>query len=112
MIPAMTLRLFGWLFVAGLACAGCGSDQPSAKEPRTAKQKQLQEARRSGDVDATSSKWGGWRYEGDRNDCFYVVGRKCFKTQKSACAAAACKAPTACTVEGGGPATVRCAKSS
>jgi hypothetical protein len=36
-----------------------------------------------------------------------VLGRKCFKTEKAACTAAACKA-TKCEVVGGGPATVSC----
>jgi hypothetical protein len=35
-----------------------------------------------------------------------VLGRRCFKTRKAACAAARCK--TRCEVEGGGPATVSC----
>src|SRR5207302_6484757 len=59
----------------------CGS-QGDGKEPKTAKEKQLQEAKTKGEVDAPNSKWGGWRYQGDRDDCFYVVGRKCFRSKK------------------------------
>ena len=59
-------------------------------------------------VSDDGKRWGGWRYKGDRDDCFYVVGRKCFKTQPAACKAAACKAKKKCSVIGGGPATVSC----
>ena len=39
-----------------------------------------------------------------------VVGRQCFKTEKSACNFAKCKSPAMCKAEGGGPATVSCEK--
>jgi hypothetical protein len=51
--------------------------------------------------------WGGWRYQGARDDCFFVVGRRCFADQRKACAAAKCKSDE-CDVTGGGPATVSC----
>jgi hypothetical protein len=50
------------------------------------------------------------RYQGDRKDCVFLVGKKCFKTESAACEAAHCKAPTKCEAEGGGPATMKCAK--
>ena len=83
--------------------------QSDPNEPKTAKDKQLREARASGDVDKTSNKWAGWRYQGDRKDCFFVVGRKCFKTEKSACSAA-CKSAKLCRSDGGAPATLTCKK--
>ena len=86
----------------------CGSSQSDVKEPRTAKEKQIQEARASGEVDAQNSKWGGWRYQGDRGDCFYVFGRRCYKTEVAACKAARCKSATKCTPVGAGPATITC----
>ena len=90
-----------------LACVvGCGGSQADKKEPQTAKQKQLQEARAKGEVDKSNSKWGGWRYTGNRDDCFYVIGRKCFKTKDDACNT--CKKGAKCEVVGGGPATVTC----
>jgi hypothetical protein len=86
----------------------CGGSQ-NEKEPQTAKAKQLQEAKAKGEVDPPGKKWGGWRYQGDRDDCFYVVGRKCFRSKKVACGAAKC--PMAqCQTVGGGPATVECKK--
>jgi hypothetical protein len=94
--------------VASLAL-GCGGGPPRSDEPTTAKEKQRRDAEASGEVDRTGGKWGGWRYTGDRNDCFFVVGRRCFKTEASACAAARC-GKRKCETSGGGPATVACTK--
>jgi hypothetical protein len=91
-----------------LACAACGATSTDGNEPQTAKQKQLQEARATGEIDKPSAKWGGWRYQGDRKECFYVFGRRCFKTENAACQAAHCKAPKKCDSVGGGPATLSC----
>ena len=107
MISSMSLRL-GWLVVLVLSLHGCGGSQSETKQPKTAKEKQLADMKASGEIDDKSNgKWGGWRYSGDRKDCRFVLGRKCFKTEKAACSAAACKA-TKCDVDGGGPATVSC----
>ena len=89
----------------------CGSAQVDPDEPQTAAEKQRREAEKKGELDKDGGKWGGWRYKGDRNDCFFVVGRVCYKTEKAACNAAKCKAAASCQVVGGGPATVSCAKS-
>jgi hypothetical protein len=106
MISAMSLRL-GWLVLA-VSLPACGGTQSDAKEPKTAKDKQIADMKASGELhDDSSSTWAGWRYSGDRKDCRYVLGRKCFKTEKAACSAAACRA-TKCDVVGGGPATVSC----
>jgi len=88
---------------------GCGGPQSDPGEPQTAKEKQLREARANGEVYKPDTKWAGWRYQGDRKDCFFVVGRRCFKTEKAACASA-CKSPKLCEVTGGGPATMSCKK--
>ena len=104
-----------------LACGG-GSAKMKVKkgEPQTAREKMLAEEaarkkRKGGDDDEEakppgSKQWTGWRYQGDRNDCFVVVGKKCFKTEKAACAAAACKAPSKCETEGAGPVQLSCSK--
>ena len=85
----------------------CGSHS-DVKEPRTAKEKQMREARASGELDGPGKKWAGWRYQGDRGDCFYVFGRRCYKTEETACKAARCKGATKCTTVGAGPATMTC----
>ncbi len=92
------------LATAAAACGGASSGEHSAAERARAEQ------RASGEQPVEKPKgvsWSGWRYQGAREDCFFVVGRTCFKSQADACAAAKCAA-RACKVEGGGPATVSC----
>jgi len=106
----MSLRTLALsLAVLGTLALGCGgSSPPRSDEPTTAKEKQRREAEASGEIDRPGGKWGGWRYTGDRNDCFFVVGRRCFKTEAAACTAARC-GKRKCETTGGGPATVACA---
>ncbi|HEY0190998.1 MAG TPA: hypothetical protein VGC42_07725 [Kofleriaceae bacterium] len=94
--------------LAALALGCGGGSASSSSEPTTAKEKQRRDARASGELDAPSGKLGGWRYSGDRNECFFVVGRRCFKTEVAACKFARCGARK-CDVVGGGPANVSCA---
>src|SRR5688572_17946907 len=107
----MSLRSSAFVAFASLVLA-CGNPAPQKtdpKEPKNAKEKQALEAKADGDTEkGDAQKWGKWRYAGDRNDCFYVVGRRCFKTENAACQAARCKAPKKCDTVGGGPATVSC----
>ncbi|MDQ3365919.1 MAG: hypothetical protein M3680_10880 [Myxococcota bacterium] len=118
----MSLRSISILLALGLAlglalvsASGCGGGGPtttrtSSGEPQTAKEKQYADAKAAGEVDGSNTKWGKWRYTGDRNDCFFVAGRRCFKTENAACQASKCKAPLACKSTGAGPATMSCAK--
>ncbi len=59
------------------------------------------------DVPSKGKKWGGWKYQGPADDCFYLVKRKCFTALDDACDAARCGKKT-CVPEGAGPASVRC----
>lgn len=85
-------------------------------EPQTAREKMLADEKANKDTDGDDAKppgskqWTGWRYQGERKDCFFLVGRKCFKSEKAACSAAKCKAPSKCETEGAGPATLSCSK--
>jgi hypothetical protein len=99
----MSLRT---IVITGLLLAACGGTS-SSNDPQTAKEKQALEDKEEGGSQ-NSRKWGGWRYKGDRNDCFFVVGRNCFKTEALACQNAKCKAPKKCASTGAGPATVAC----
>ena len=96
------------LLLCVLVAIGCGGDPKSSDEPQTAREKLLQEARANGEDDGASRNWGKWRYSGDRNSCFFIVGAKCFKTEQAACQAARCKAPKTCKAEGAAPAQVSC----
>src|SRR5579863_8324330 len=104
----MGLRVGCFVLALAAACAGTTSDSAG---PQTAKEKQLEDAKAKGELDGPSNRWAGWKYQGDRSDCFYVVGRKCFKSRKLACGAAHC-AKHECKIVGGGPATVQCKKKS
>jgi hypothetical protein len=95
------------LVVSLLACSG--GSPPRSDEPTTAREKQRRDAEAKGEIDTGGGKWAGWRYTGERNDCFFVVGRRCFKTEAAACTAAHC-GKRKCEVTGGGPAAVSCAK--
>jgi len=93
-----------------LLAVGCwGGVAPRSDDPTTAREKQRREAEASGETDTSHGKWSAWRYTGDRNDCFFVVGRRCFKTEAAACSAARC-GNRKCETTGGGPASVSCAK--
>src|ERR1044071_1633549 len=87
---------------------GCSGSPPRTDEPTTAKEKQRRDAEAKGDLDRDAVKWACWRYTGDRRDCFFVVGRRCFKTEQAACTAARC-GKHKCETTGGGPAAVACA---
>jgi len=94
--------------VSLIACGG--SARPSSGKDETAAQRARREAAAAGDDDVSSQgkAWGGWRYAGDRDKCFFVVGRQCFDDLRAACKAARCDKD--CRTEGGGPATIRCRK--
>jgi hypothetical protein len=83
-------------------------DRPASHE---AADRARAEAKAAGEdpVSDDGKHWGGWRYKGDRDDCFFIVGRRCFTDQKQACAAAACPKGR-CRLDGAGPASVTCAK--
>lgn len=113
MSPRSACLVLALILGAG-ACGGGGGGNtartPSGDEPKNAKEKQLLEAKASGEIDdPTQAGWGKWRYTGDRNNCFYVAGRRCFKTEGAACKAMRCKAGEQCKATGAGPATLSCA---
>ncbi|MDX2088811.1 MAG: hypothetical protein SFX73_13220 [Kofleriaceae bacterium] len=97
------------LLVFTLVGMACGGDGKRSNEPQTAKEKLRLQAEEEGEADAGGSKnWGRWRYKGDRSQCFFVVGSKCFKSEAAACSAAKCKPSEKCRVEGAAPAQVAC----
>jgi hypothetical protein len=102
------MRIVAAMMLLWVACAT--EAKPDPNEPTTAAEKQRREAQANGELDSDNGKWGGWKYQGDRQDCFFVVGRRCYKTEKAACNAARCKSAALCDVVGGGPAAVSCKK--
>lgn len=106
--------------VAALIAMSCGST-PKRKgkgkrgdggRDETAAEYQRRKMREAGELDEQQpdggTKWGGWKYQGERDTCQYVHGRRCYSKREAACKAAKCK--TKCNVDGGGPAKVSCAK--
>jgi hypothetical protein len=92
-----------------LVLAACGSSS-SGSTAHSAAERARDELAASGETSEPPPKgasWGGWRYQGARDDCFYVVGRKCFVEEATACKVAKC-GKKKCKIDGGGPATVSC----
>jgi hypothetical protein len=108
----MSLRTISLVFLLsvslGSLASGCGASSRS-EEPQTAAEKQRRDAETTGAVDAPAGSRNGWRYTGERDNCFFVVGRRCFKTEAAACTAAKC-GKRKCEATGAGPAAVACAK--
>ncbi len=96
------------VLVATSLIVACGSYGAGPPGPTTAAERAAAERATSTEapVAGDGKSWGGWRYQGARDDCFYVVDRKCFVTLDEACRVAACRA--GCDTSGAGPATVRC----
>lgn len=99
----------------GLLVTACSAPSGPGGTGQTAAERARSEHAASGEaaVDDKGKQWGGWRYRGSRDECFFVVGRTCFKDVEAACKAAKCKnakgkGAKACKVTGGGPATVSC----
>lgn len=109
----MSWRLASLALLVAVACAS-GNMKVKKGEPQTAREKMLAEEKAKKEPEEPdpkppgSKKWSGWRYQGERKDCRFLVGRKCFKSENAACQAAKCKAPTSCQTEGAGPATMTC----
>jgi hypothetical protein len=97
--------------LAAVLLAACGSGSVDRTGSHTAAERAHKEYAASGEAEPDppkGSSWGGWRYQGARDDCFFVVGRACFDSEARACKAAKCGKKKKCTVDGGGPATVSC----
>lgn len=91
---------------ATTASADADDDRPKTHDA-AARAKAEAAASPEESVSGDGKHWGGWRYQGSRDDCFFVVGRRCFTDEQRACAAAKCKGGE-CELHGGGPATVTC----
>jgi hypothetical protein len=59
------------------------------------------------EVSEEGKSWGGWRWKGKRDDCFFVHGNQCFDQLAAACKAAGC-GEDSCTHDKAAPANVSC----
>lgn len=90
----------------------CGGAQTKKEDVQTKKEDAKADPDEGKDKNPVSEKgknWGGWRWKGKRDNCFYVQENKCFETEALACKAAAC-GDKKCVVEEGAPSEVTCPK--
>ncbi len=91
-----------WLVIAAFL-ASCGGEKGSAaggaQDPDKAREKD--------DAAPAGKKWGGWRWKGAHDDCFFKHGGRCYNSMKMACRRAKC-GQRECLKDGGAPAQVYC----
>lgn len=112
-----TTRLLGWALVAIVSCisplASCGggaSSKPGDKastSSSTTTATAAEPEKDRGTLDPRGKSWGGWRWKGKRDNCFYLVDNQCFDDREAACQAAGCEADD-CRTDRGAPAKVSC----
>ena len=86
--------------LAAPACGGGGSESTDTTESGRVAGKEKP-------VSEQGKKWGGWRWKGKRDDCFFLVGNECHSSLDEACKAARCKKST-CVHDESAPAKVSC----
>ncbi len=94
------------LFSVSLALASsCGGGQETSKAGPDKGDDDSEDA----EVSEKGKKWGGWRWKGKRNDCFFVYKNECFSKLNKACRKAKC-AKDECGHDESAPAKVSCTK--
>lgn len=119
MVPVMkpsthcTSRVRCWVvaavFASGALLASCGGGASSnpGEQTSTAPKPEAAAEQDRGTLDSRGKKWGGWRWKGSRDNCFYIVGNICFEDRAAACEAAGCE-EDGCRVDRGAPGKVSC----
>ena len=98
---------------AALLSAGCGGDSKAESTSPSSDDASKTAGTSAGDgraVSSTGKKWGGWRWKGKRDNCFYVHKNRCFDSKEKACKAARCKKNATCVTDKSAPAKVSCEK--
>ena len=99
------------LVLAVVACGGGGSTGDDTAEPSRKVDDSAGKGVDDGEdnVSGEGKDWGGWRWKGKRDDCFFVYDNACFNDRDAACKKAGCaKKGKSCKDTGGGPAEVSC----
>jgi len=98
-------------FVASVCVLSCGGSRE--QPPKTAGKSRASAIKRTKadkqPVSEAGKRWGGWRWRGKRDTCFFVFRNHCFSSKKRACSVAKCGARK-CKHRGGGPAEIYCEK--
>jgi|GEM_PF-1087282 len=106
--------------LAGALVAGCGgplaedttprgnvAGAPQARAQRTTPKRDANYEDENS-VGMSQERVNKWRWQGDRKECYFVTGNKCFVTAKQACKAARC-GKRGCEIDDeGAPARVMC----
>jgi hypothetical protein len=99
--PGLSTIACAFTLVAALAL-GCSST-PAADQPTTSVPPDEDTGHK---VSEKGKKWEGWRWQGDRDNCYFLFKNECFDTQEAACKAAECG--DGCQVKEGAPSLVSC----
>jgi hypothetical protein len=98
-----SLLLGGLLACSGaIGCGGGGEEGSGSSSARAAERKEKP-------VTEEGKEWGGWRWKGRREDCFFLYRNQCFAKLDEACRAANCR-KSDCGHDDSAPAVVRCEK--
>ena len=103
---ATTLLLSGAIACGGGASSNTASE-PDDEEDEASEPSDKQRKKMERPVSEHGKKWGGWRWKGKREDCFYVHKNQCYASLDDACEAAKCKKDD-CVHDDGAPAKVSC----
>jgi hypothetical protein len=103
-----TLVLLGALACGG-ASSNTASDDDEASDDGGDASSSKKRKPMARPVSEEGKSWGGWRWKGKREDCFFVHKNQCFATLEDACKAAKCKMAD-CVQDEGAPAKVSCEK--
>jgi hypothetical protein len=117
MKPSHLLRSLALATVLALPCLylpGCKDKGQATAPPKSESATASAAGGAPGDeptgANLTPSRKGtgeGWRWQGNRRACMFLVGKQCFDKRDAACAAAGC-AGDACTANNAVPAQVSC----
>lgn len=91
------------------SCGGAQTKKEDVKPSDEEEKVNPDDGKDKNPVSDKGKSWGGWRWKGKRDNCFYVLDNKCFETEALACTAAGCGAKK-CLVKEGAPSDVSCAK--
>jgi hypothetical protein len=103
---------FAVLALIALGCGGAADGGGTTPRSRSSAKRADEQPKADYDdensVGMSGKRVTRWRWKGSRKDCFYVVGNKCFESEKAACKAAGCKRD--CRTDDSAPVQVSCPK--
>jgi hypothetical protein len=95
--PAVVLPLALACAIGALACGNSGKEGSATPEAE----------QNEAPLSEEGKQWGGWRWKGKREECFFLHDNTCYVTFDAACKAARCKGGR-CVADEAAPAKVSC----